>query len=42
MLKQFNKLMYYFGYAPIRISHEVKSTIVNVERKLEKLCVDGG
>jgi len=37
MIKLFNKLMYYFGYAPIKISHEVKYHIVEREIKFQKL-----
>ena len=39
MIKRFNKLMYYFGYAPIKVSHDVKYYIVQREIKYDKLEV---
>jgi len=37
MIKLFNKLMYYFGYAPIKVRHEVKYHFVQREIKFDKL-----
>lgn len=40
MLKFFNQLMYFFGYAPIKISHQIKRIQFNERINFESIKVE--